>query len=199
MQNIHEILKAYGLEIPSDKKAEFDKAVIENYKTVAEVEKISDKLEKASNDLITQKETVTTLTGELQALKDNNATAEDWKAKFETLQADISEKEQAAKEEKEKAEHEANILSRYNAVCTDKDGKPLEWSHEAIKDSYLQKFTDALADEANTGKSDADIFHALTKDDGAAFKGVQAEVTLKGASPLDGIDDAQARSIMGLK
>ena len=125
MQNIHEILKAYGLEIPSDKKAEFDKAVIENYKTVAEVEKISDKLEKASNDLITQKETVTTLTGELQALKDNNATAEDWKAKFETLQADISEKEQAAKEEKEKAEREANILSRYNAVCTDKDGKPL--------------------------------------------------------------------------
>ena len=125
MQNIHEILKGYGLEIPSDKKAEFDKAVIENYKTVAEVEKISDKLEKASNDLITQKETVTTLTGELQALKDNNATAEDWKAKFETLQADISEKEQAAKEEKEKAEREANILSRYNAVCTDKDGKPL--------------------------------------------------------------------------
>ena len=173
-----------------------EKIMAENGK---DIQKAQGSLESVKGELKTAKETVTTLTGELQALKDNNATAKDWKAKFETLQADISEKEQAAKEEKEKAEHEANILSRYNAVCTDKDGKPLEWSHEAIKDSYLQKFTDALADEANTGKSDADIFHALTKDDGAAFKGVQAEVTLKGASPLDGIDDAQARSIMGIK
>ncbi|MDY3927990.1 MAG: hypothetical protein SOZ34_01340 [Clostridia bacterium] len=34
MQNIHEILKAYGLEVPSDKKADFDKAMIDNYRTV---------------------------------------------------------------------------------------------------------------------------------------------------------------------
>ena len=40
MTNIHEILKNYGVEIPADKKAEFDKAVIENYKTVAEVNNI---------------------------------------------------------------------------------------------------------------------------------------------------------------
>lgn len=36
MKNIHEILKGYDIEIPADKKAEFDKAVLDNYKTVAE-------------------------------------------------------------------------------------------------------------------------------------------------------------------
>ena len=143
-----------------------------------------DKLDKAIGDLKAANDTVTTLTGELQTLKDNNATAEEWKKKFEDLQNDVSEKEKAAKAEREKAEREANILSRYNAVCVDKDGKALEWSHEAIKAAYLQRFTDALSDEANVGKSDADIFHALTKDDAAAFRGVQPVVNLKGASPL---------------
>lgn len=39
MKNIHTILSEIGVTIPEDKKADFDKAVAENYKTVAEVEK----------------------------------------------------------------------------------------------------------------------------------------------------------------
>ena len=37
MKNIHEILKEIGIEIPEDKKASFNTAVNENYKTVAEI------------------------------------------------------------------------------------------------------------------------------------------------------------------
>ncbi len=37
MQNIYDILGGIGLTVPEDKKADFDKAVNENYKTVAEV------------------------------------------------------------------------------------------------------------------------------------------------------------------
>ena len=33
MKNIYEIMKSFGLEVPEDKKADFDKAVLENYKT----------------------------------------------------------------------------------------------------------------------------------------------------------------------
>lgn len=58
MTNIHEILKNYGVEIPEEKKAEFDKAVIENYKTVAEVNNIREKLTKEIDD---HKETKKTL------------------------------------------------------------------------------------------------------------------------------------------
>ena len=38
MQNVHEILKKYGVEIPAESKADFDKDVAANYKTIAEHE-----------------------------------------------------------------------------------------------------------------------------------------------------------------
>lgn len=44
------------------------------------------------------KEQLSTLTADIQALKDSNASAEDYKAKFEQLQADIAVKEEEAKE-----------------------------------------------------------------------------------------------------
>ena len=34
MQNIHEILKKYGIVVPADRVAEFDREVGANYKTV---------------------------------------------------------------------------------------------------------------------------------------------------------------------
>lgn len=40
MKNIQEILAQYGLTVPEDKTADFDKVFKENYKTVAEVGKI---------------------------------------------------------------------------------------------------------------------------------------------------------------
>ena len=81
MQNIHEILKVFGLEVPGDQKADFDKAMIENYKTVAEVQKISDKLTKTEGELKTTKDNLSNITDELQTLKDGNANSEDWKKK----------------------------------------------------------------------------------------------------------------------
>lgn len=60
-----------------------EKIMAENGK---DIQKAQGSLESVKGELKTAKETVTTLTGELQALKDNNATAKDWKAKFETLQ-----------------------------------------------------------------------------------------------------------------
>ena len=40
MKNIHEILKGFGIEIPEDKKSEFETALKENYITVGEADKI---------------------------------------------------------------------------------------------------------------------------------------------------------------
>lgn len=50
MKNIYEILKSYGIEIPEDKKEAFDKEVLENYKTVKEVDTLRNKLEAAEGD-----------------------------------------------------------------------------------------------------------------------------------------------------
>ena len=48
MKNIIDICKDFGLEIPAEKHAEFNKAVAENYKTIAEHEK---KVNRLTDDL----------------------------------------------------------------------------------------------------------------------------------------------------
>lgn len=50
MKNIYEILKSHGIEIPEDKKEAFDKEVLENYKTVKEVDTLRNKLETVEGD-----------------------------------------------------------------------------------------------------------------------------------------------------
>lgn len=151
-----------------------------------------DKFDKANNDLKEAKETITTMTTELDGLKENNASAEEWKERYETFKKEVDEKEQAAKEQAAAAEKQANLQARYAAVAVGKDGQPLDWTHEAIKNAYFAKFTAAIEDKANTGKSDADIFNNLVKDDATAFKGVQ-RVTLAGGNPL-GMSGAMTRS-----
>lgn len=47
MKNIETILKDFGLEIPEDKKTEFQSAFGENYKTIADYQKQKDKLSAA--------------------------------------------------------------------------------------------------------------------------------------------------------
>ena len=53
MKNIFEIMKEYGLEVPEDKKKDFEKAVLENYKTQTDVtglnKRISDLEEEKKN------------------------------------------------------------------------------------------------------------------------------------------------------
>lgn len=181
MQNIHEILKAYGLEVPSDKKADFDKAMIDNYKTVAEVQKANDKLKKTEQELTTAKQSLSDITGELQALKDSNANAADWEKKFNDLSADIAEKEKQAKLEREAKEKADMIENRFNAVVGER-----KFTHEAIKADYLHKFGEALDNKDFTGKSDADIFHELIKDDKNALENVQVQFNLAGGQPMGG-------------
>lgn len=188
-----------------DIKAIFAEATDEQLKKImdlngSDVEREKGKLSALEKELNEKKAAFDTLNGEFETLKASNASAEDYKAKFDKLQEDIAAKEKEEREAKEKAEREENILNRYNAVAVDKDGKPLEWTHEVIKNDYLRKFLEALADKANEGKSDADIFSALTKEDGAAFKVPGAQTVFGGANNVSGpdLDDAKINAIMGL-
>ena len=189
-----------------DIKAIFAEATDEQLKKImdlngSDVEREKGKLSALEKELEDKKAVFDTLNGEFETLKASNASAEDYKAKFDKLQEDIATKEKEEKEAKEKAEREENILNRYNAVAVDKDGKPLEWTHEAIKADYLHKFSEALNDNANEGKSDADIFSALTKEDSTAFKVPGAQTVFGGANNVSGpdLDDAKINAIMGLK
>ena len=133
----------------------------------ADLEKVKAKVTALEADVKDKKDAFDKLSTELDALKTAGASDAEYKAKYEALVAENDAKqkqEEADRIAKEKAE---NIANRFSAVLGDK-----KFSHDAIKDAYLAKFTNALAEKENEGKSDADIFHALTKDDSTAFMGV---------------------------
>lgn len=51
MKNIFEIMKEYGFEVPEDKKKDFEKTILENYKTMTDYDNQTKKLD-AANDTI---------------------------------------------------------------------------------------------------------------------------------------------------
>lgn len=89
MKNIHTILSEIGITIPEDKKAEFDKAVAENYKTTAEHEK---KVTRLTDDLAAEKKRADTAVETLKGFEGKDFDAitrerDDWKKKHDDLEA----------------------------------------------------------------------------------------------------------------
>lgn len=163
-------------------KAIFPEATDEQLKQImdlngADVEKVKSRVATLEAEIKSKKEDFDKLNGEFEALKTANASGEDWKAKFEALQADNLAKEKQAEADRILAEKKADIEKRFADCVGDK-----KFSHDAIKADYLKKFSDALESEEYKGKGDADIFHALTKDDASAFVGVTT-VKLAGGRP----------------
>lgn len=99
MKNIHTILSELGISIPEDKKAEFDKAVAENYKTSAEFDK---KVNRLTDDLAAEKkradEAVETLKGfEGKDFDAITRERDEWKTKHDNAVA-AHQKEQEERE-----------------------------------------------------------------------------------------------------
>ena len=75
MKNIFEIMKEYGLEVPEENKKEFEKAVLENYKTVTDYDKQTEKLNKANDTIKANDTAIQDLQKELESFKDADVTA----------------------------------------------------------------------------------------------------------------------------
>ena len=89
MKNIFEIMKGYELEVPEDKKKDFEKAVLENYKTVSDYETQAEKLKTAEGK-------VDTLTESLEKFKDVNV--DELNSTINTLKTDLANKDQELKD-----------------------------------------------------------------------------------------------------
>ena len=75
MKNIFEIMKEYGLEVPEDKKKDFEKAVLENYKTVTDYDNQTKKLETADATIKANDTAIGELKKQLEGFKDVDVTA----------------------------------------------------------------------------------------------------------------------------
>lgn len=138
-----------------------EKIIVEHGKTLqGEQEKVKN----LTKDLKEAKETVSTLTNELEGLKESNASAEDWKAKFETLQNKIKEKEEAEK----KAREDSELTSAIEAVFGDK-----KFTSDYVKNGIIADMKAEISKSENKGKGYAEIFESLTKDkDGNYLEGI---------------------------
>ena len=99
MKNIMEICKDFGIEIPADKHAEFNKAVAENYKTVAEHEK---KVNRLTEDLASEKKRADDAVETLKGFEGKDFDAitrerDEWKTKHDNAVA-AHQKEQEERE-----------------------------------------------------------------------------------------------------
>ena len=142
-----------------------------------EIEADKVKREKLETELKEKTDSLDNLSKELEDLKANNASAEEYKSKYEAVVAENEAKAKQAEADRILAEKTESVNKRFEAVVGDK-----KFNHDAIKADYLKKFGDAIELEENKSKSDADIFHDLTKDDATAFTGVTA-VKLQGGTP----------------
>lgn len=139
MKNIYDILKSFGIEIPEDKKEAFDKEVLENYKTVSEVETLRGKLTKAEieRDSIQSKydtdiaQRDTDLATLQTQLKDAGGDAD----KLATLQTNFDNLQTTYN--KAKADYEKQLTEQAYDFAVKENSAKLKFSSNSAKKAFM--------------------------------------------------------------
>lgn len=155
MKNIFEIMKEYGLEVPEEKKKDFETAVLENYKTVSDYEVQSEKLKTAEGK-------VTTLTESLDKFKDVDV--DELNNTITTLRTDLANKDKELTDKL--AERDFNDLLREAiASANGKNAKAITalLDVEALRASKNQKEDVAAAIKTLTEAEDSKMLFGTTE------------------------------------
>ena len=185
MKNIFEIMKEYGLEVPGDKRKDFEKTLLENYKTVSDYEVQAEKLKTAEGK-------VATLTASLDKFKDVNV--DELNNTIATLQNDLAAKDQELTDKL--AERDFNdLLKESIAAAKGKNAKAITalLDVDALKASKNQKEDVAAALKTLAEAEDSKM---LFGDAEVIGSGNPIGTVNKGGA--SGTATAQMRSIMGL-
>ena len=181
MKNIYDILKDFGLEIPSDKKADFDKMWKENYRTKSEYD----------NAVTKRDEYKASLDGVNAKLKEfEGVNVDELKGQIAKLQTDMATKEA----EYARKESERQFNDTLNKAITDAGGRNAKAIKALLDVESLMQSKDQTEDIKkaleNTKKSDAYLF--------GANEPVNNPV-LPGGGGGGGDDMSAIRMAMGLK
>lgn len=134
--------------------------------------------------LKTAKETITAL----EASKGDTVKLQEQVDTYKAAEEQRKKDEDAAKARKE-------MESRFDAAV----GTEKKFVHEYVRTGVIGEFEKALTDPANKGKSDKDIFDAITKDkDYFASQNPPAGGGMGGMGGGTGADKIDARAVMGL-
>ena len=194
MKNIFEIMKEYGLEVSEDKKKDFEKAVLENYKTMTDYDNQTKKLDAAN-----------------ETIKANDTAMKDLRTKLDGFNdVDVSGLNQRIKElETEKA----NIQKDYDAKIADRDFDDLVKESIAAVNGKNAKAITALLDvetlkaSKNQKEDVAAALKALTEKEDSKMLFGEPEPKPAGTGNLIGqvrggggasVEEAAMRAAMGL-
>lgn len=147
MLNIEQILTEFNVEIPDGKKEEFVKRVLENYKTVAEYQKVTKKRDEL-------KESLDNVQGELEKFKDVDV--DNLKSQISTLTTQLTDEKKAREKDAEKARIEKNVsefLAEKKFVN--------QFTEKTIRESLITE----LDKDTAKGRSIEDIFTDLITDE----------------------------------
>lgn len=155
MQNIMEILKSNGIEVPEDKVATINKAVSENYKTISEVEKKTNKLEMERDSWKEKAESAEETLKGFDGKDFDTITRErdEWKKKAEDAEKEYSAKE--AEREKQELLKEAFADVEFTSESAKKAIMAQIGENVSVKNGKLIGFNDLLEDAM---KNDASAF-----------------------------------------
>lgn len=165
------------------------KAILDiNTSDIGKAKKCVDDLKSEIEVLKTDKKDLETRIG---TLNEKSKTADEYKKELDSLKADITAKEEAAKKEKADSELTAAI----EAVFGDK-----EFSSEYVRNGIIADMKKEIAKPENKGKGYDKIFEALTKDKEGIFANPNPPADMLGMGSFSGgeISNAQARAVMGL-
>lgn len=194
MKNIFEIMKEYGLEVPEDKKKDFEKAVLENYKTQTDYDNQTKKLDAANETIKANDTAMKDLQTQLDGFKDVDVTG---------LNKRISDLEEEKK----------NIQKDYDSKIADRDFSDLVKESiaaakgknpkaimalldvNALKASKNQKEDIAVALKTLTEAEDSKMLFGAPEPNPVGTGNLIGQVKTGGGSNAD---DAAMRAAMGL-
>ena len=182
MKDIFAILNELKIEVPEDISDSLRKSVYENYKTIAEHDKTVKKL---TGELATATDTVKDLTEQVNGLQGDSEEIGTLRQKV----TDYETAEQQRAKDTEAAEKQAAMKRRFEPLSGDR-----KFLNEATAGWMLSEFEKAVADEQNAGKSDAEIYEAITKD-ANIYENPQQQVVVPpvGSSGADADDEFAKR------
>lgn len=162
MKNIHEILKSVGIEVPSDKKEAFDKEVLENYKTVSEVNLIRGKLENAESERDTYKnkydEDIKKRDTDLEDLQKKLKNAGVDAEKLKTLETDLATLKTTY--ETSKGEYEKKLADQAYEFALKQKVDGLKFSSNSAKKAFI---ADAMKEEMKIKDGELQGFDSFVK------------------------------------
>lgn len=180
MKNYEELLKDIGIDIPDDKKESFGKSFNENYKTIAEVEKIKTKLENSTSDNSSLNERLEQSQKDITELKEKlEATGED-ATKIKELQMEV---DNLLKKNEEQSQKFAEAEKQRDYLNSIKDAmKDLKFSSKSAEQTFINKAVEKqfASDNGKLLGFDEFVKDYKEQDSGAFVE--KADVTLGGKS-----------------